>query len=210
MAIESTSITNKVPPKKQKRKIPAFLLKETIDGIPFYYKGYKSVLNNSKKLEDIMPDSGLQAFIKRYLFLLLVRQLDESKFEVLMGEVGNHLAHRSNMGLDIAVYDTALLTPDKITTKYIDVIPKIVIEVDVNVEMEEKKVNLFEEFVLRKVRALHKAGTEKIIWVLTKSKTVIVANADNNWQVLSWDAEVELLEGISCNIAKYLIDKGIN
>lgn len=102
--------------KKKERKIPSNLIKETIDGIPFYYAGYRTVLNKTKKLEDIMPDSGLQSIIKKYFFVLLFQDLDPQKFEVLMGEVGSHLDHRSNMGLDVAVYDKEILTPDKITT----------------------------------------------------------------------------------------------
>ncbi len=196
-------------PKKRKRKIPASLIKETIDGVPFYYKGYRSVLNRTKKLEDIMPDSGLQLFIKRFFFTLLLQKLDASKYEIFMGEVGSHLDHRNNMGLDVTVYDKKILTPDKITNKYIDVSPKIVIEIDVNVEMEDRNSNLFEEFVLRKVRKLHQFGAEKIVWIFSKSKTVIVALPDNTWKVMEWDAEIELLEGIKFNIANYLKKEGI-
>jgi len=46
----SVEFTNNIPPS---------LIKETIDGIPFYYAGYRSVLNKTRKLEEIMPDSGL-------------------------------------------------------------------------------------------------------------------------------------------------------
>lgn len=114
------------------------------------------------------------------------------------------------MGLDIAIYDKKILTADKITNKYIDVAPKLLIEVDVNVEMADTTSNLFEEFVLRKVRNLHKFGTEKVIWLFTKSKTVIVAYPDNTWKVLDWDTEIELIDGIKCNIDKYLKEEGID
>ena len=101
-------------------KIPVILVKETIDGIPFYYNGYRSVLNKTKKIEDIIADSGLQTDIKPYLFGKL-QALDRKQYKVYMGEVGSHVDHRSNMSLDLAVYDRKLLTPDKITSKYIDV-----------------------------------------------------------------------------------------
>jgi hypothetical protein len=35
-------------------RIPQILVREVIDGVPFFYKAYKSVLNKTKKLEDIM------------------------------------------------------------------------------------------------------------------------------------------------------------
>jgi len=114
------------------------------------------------------------------------------------------------MVLDIAIYDKKVLTPEKITNKYIDVTPKLVIEIDVNVEMADTTSNIFEEFVLRKVKNLHKFGTEKVIWIFTKSKTVIVAFPDNNWKVLDWDSEIEFIDGVKCNIDKYLKEEGIN
>lgn len=202
---EIVDVVNK---KKKRRKIPAILVKETIDGIDFYYKGFRSVLSKTKKLEDIMADSGLQTDIKSYLFGKL-QALDRKQYKVYMREVGSHVDHRSNMSLDLAVYDRKLLTPDKITAKYIDVTPKLVIEVDVNVEAREKSTNLFEEFLLRKVRKLHAFGTEKIIWIFTKSKTVIVARPNNIWEVLKWDTEVELLDHITFNVAEYLEEEGI-
>ena len=39
------------------RKVPAKLIREELKGVPLYYKGYKSVMNGSKKLEDIMGSS---------------------------------------------------------------------------------------------------------------------------------------------------------
>ena len=193
----------------KKRPIPAYLIKETIDGIPFYYKGYRSVINRTKKTADIMADSGLQADINAFIYGLLIKFLDLKKYKAYVGEVGNHLDHRSNMGLDVVVYDRKVLTPKKITTKYIDVAPKIVVEIDINVELPDRKANIFEEFVLRKIRKLHEFGCEKIIWIFTRSKTVIVSTPGTKWDVLHWDADIELLEGITFNIADYLKAEGI-
>ncbi len=209
MALELSGI-HKIETKKYRRKIPKKFIKETIDGIPFYYRGYRSVLNKTKTIEDIMADSGLQLLIKNLLKDFLTVNLDTSKYWIFVGEVGSHLDHRSNMGLDVAIYDKKVLTIDKITNKYIDVTPTMVIEVDVNVEMEDRTSNLFEEFVLRKVRRLHQFGTKKVIWIFTKSKTVIVALPNNNWRVLEWDTTIELIEGVSVNIAQQLKDIGFN
>jgi Uma2 family endonuclease len=209
MSATTSQSTTEVTKQSKKRKIPKSLIRETIDGIPFYYKGFRSVLNKTKKLEEIMADSSLQSLLKKYLFSILLKELNDEKYEPFMGEVGSHLDHRNNMGLDIAVYETKLLTPDKFTTKYFDITPKLVIEIDVNVEVLDKTTNLFEEFVLRKVRQLHAFGTEKIIWIFSKSKTVIVARPDNTWEVLEWDKDVELLDGIKFNIADYLKKRGI-
>ena len=209
MSQSSSQISLKGNSKSDQNPIPQFLVKETIEGIPFYYANYREVLNKTKNLEEIMADSGLQAFIKRYIFALLLQSLDSKKYDVFMGEVGSHIDRRNNMGLDIAIFDRKILTRDKINTKYIDVAPKVVIEVDVNVEGADETTNLFEDFVLRKVRQLNNFGTEKIIWIFTKSKTVIVASPDNNWKVLDWNTDIEILEGIQFNIAEYLEQEGI-
>lgn len=196
--------------KSRPRKIPASLVKETIDGIPFYYSGYRSVLNRTKKLEDIMADSGLQSFIKSWLLELLVSQMDRSKYRAFAGELGNHFDHRNNLALDVSIFEKSVLTADKINIKYVDVAPKVVVEVDVRVELEDRNANIFTDFVLRKVRKLHSVGTEKIIWIFTRSKTVIVARPGSTWEVLDWNQDIELLDGITFNVARHLEEEGIN
>ena len=200
------------PPKPtpaKKRNIPEHLIKETIDGIPFYYAGFESVLNKTKTKTDIMADSGLQSFIKAFLMSALLKVLDTKNFAVLVGEIGSHLDHRTNLALDLAIFDRKLLTAKKINLKYVDIAPKIVIEVDVRVELAEDKESVFDEFVLRKVRKLHEFGTEKIIWIFTKSKTIIVATPGNSWGVFDLKDDVEIIEGIQFNLGKYLESEGI-
>lgn len=192
-----------------KREIPEYLIRETIDGIPFYYAGFEAVLKNQKTKTDIMADSGLQSFIKAFLMSTLLNGLDAKNYLVLMGEVGNHLDHRTNLALDLAVYDKKFLTGKKITSKYLDVAPKIVIEVDVRVELAEDKEQIFDAFVLRKVRKLHEFGTERIIWIFTKSNTIIVATPGNSWGVFELKDDVEIMEGIQFNLGKYLESEGI-
>lgn len=196
--------------KKVGRKIPDYLVREVIDGIPFYYAGYRSVLNKTKNLDDIMPDSGLQWILKDALGDALKADIDKITFKVLVGEGGSHIDHRNNLSLDVAIFDKKLLTPDKITNKYIDVPPHTVIEVDVNVELPDRQASLYDNFVMPKVRRLFAFGTKKIIWVFTKSKTVIVATPDAPWQIMDWHHDIELFPGIVFNIEKYLKEEGIN
>jgi len=205
--IQAIYPTDSTPAKK--RKIPEYLIKETIDGIPFYYAGFESVLKKTKTKTDIMADSGLQSFIKAFLMGTLFKALDPKKFTVFTGEVGSHLDHRTNLSLDIAIFDRENLTAKKINLKYIDIAPKVVIEVDVRVELSENKEDVFDAFVLRKVRKLHEFGTEKIIWIFTKSKTIIVATPGNSWGVFDIKDDVEVMDGIGFNLGKYLEGEGI-
>lgn len=192
------------------RNIPAYLVRELIDGIPFYYPGYRQILNKTKTIEEAMSDSGLQFFLKLYLYDLLKDNLDKKKYRVGAGELGFHPDYRNNMGLDVVVFDRKVLTSDKITTKFVTVPAKFVLEVDVNVELPDRNSDLFQEYVVRKVRRLFTFGTEKVVWVFTKSKTVISATSDAPWQFYEWDMDVELLNGVVMNIGSYIKSEGFN
>lgn len=192
------------------RKIPDALVREVIDGIPFYYRGYRQVLNKTKTIEAIMSDSGLQYFLKLYLYDLLKAGLDKKIYRVGAGELGIHPNLRNNMGLDVVVFDHAVLTPDKITPKFVEVAPKLVIEVDVNVELPDPKADIFQEYIVRKVRRLFDFGVEKVVWVFTKSKGVMSATPEGPWQFYDWDKDVALLDGVVMNVAQYIEQEGFN
>ncbi len=70
MIVESVAIVpdrKTTPVKKREEDIPDYLVRETIDGIPFYYPGFREVINKTKIIEDIIPDSGLQIVLKNYV-----------------------------------------------------------------------------------------------------------------------------------------------
>ena len=113
------------------------------------------MLNMTKTKTDIVADSGLQLYIKSWPLGLALTNLDSSKYLAFAGEGGAHLDHRSNLVLDFTVFEKTILPSNKITTKYIEVAPKVVIEVDVKVELEDPQANIFDEFILRNVRQLH-------------------------------------------------------
>ncbi len=193
-----------------RKKIPDYLVREVIDGIPFYYRGFKQVLNKTKTLEEIMSDSGLQHFLKLFLYDLLKDGLDRKKYRVGAGELGLHPNLKSNMGLDVTVFDRTVLTPDKISRKFVEVPPKFVIEVDVNVELPDLDGDIFQEYIFPKINRLFSFGTEKVVWIFTKSRKVLSAIPNETWQLFDWEKDVELFEGVSMNLAKYIEIEGFN
>lgn len=195
--------------KKTTRRIPAYLVRETIDGIPFYYKGYRSVLRKTKTFEDIMGDSGLQSLLKSFIYDLLRAKLSRKKFWVFTGDVGQHIDRRNNLGLDVTVFEKSVLTAKKITTQYIDVPAKLVVEIDVNVELPDPNSDLFQEFIVRKVTRLFAFGTPRVVWVFTQSRKILAATPDAPWQFYDWHNDVELTDGITLNLAAYLKQEGI-
>jgi hypothetical protein len=196
---------HKVLPKISAKKVPNVLIHEIIDGKPYYLKGYRDVLAKTKTVEDIMGSSSLQAFLITYLTIWIGKQIDDDKYHILTNEAGLHLDRKNNLAGDLLIFDSKTLTIDKINKKYADVAPKISIEVDIDIALEEISE---QSYMTIKTKKLLDFGAEKVIWFLTESKKVMIATPDGDWQMRDWDKDVEILDDISCNVGKYLKEKG--
>lgn len=153
------------PSQRKISKVPSYLVKEILDDMPVFYKGYKAVLRKEKTIEDIMGASGLQIFIVRYLFRLLDRNLGDNLFYVFTGEGGLHLSKGTNLSGDVLVFDKQTLTPDLINTHYLNIPPLI----EIDVEIDNTTFSDF-DYIQRKTDNLLKFGTQKVIWILTKTQ----------------------------------------
>jgi hypothetical protein len=196
-----------VEKKKTVRKIPEALVYETMDGQSYYRKGYKSVLNRTKKPEDIIGSSTLQGEIHIYLLSLLIQHLDLEKFTVHANEAGLHMGKGNNLAGDIFLYDRQKMTPENINKFYSAVPPLLAIEIDIKIDLEKESDF---RYVNRKIRKLLDFGVEKVIWILTETKQVIIAerNAPSG-QFMDWNRDVEIRPGLSFNIGLYLEKRGI-
>ena len=187
-------------------KVPTYLVKEILDDMPVFYKGYKAVLRKEKTIEDIMGASGLQIFIVRYLFRLLDRNLDDNLFYVFTGECGLHLSKGTNLSGDVLVFDKQTLTPDLIDTHYLNIPPLIDIEIDV--EIDNTTFSDF-DYIQRKTDKLLKFGTQKVIWILTKTQKIIVAEPNKDWLLIDWQKDIEIMNGVTFNVPQYLKKEGV-
>jgi hypothetical protein len=185
--------------------IPDYLVWEVLDGQPLYRRGYKDVLRKLKTVEEIMGTSSYQSLISDYITKLLHRQLDDEKYDVLASEIGAHLTHKNNLSINIAIYP--LLSADKITKKYTNYPAKIAIEVDIDIDSSVMKDMVY---VNKKTKKLLDFGVEKVIWILTNSKQVMIATPHAAWQKVYWTENIDILEGISFNIQAFLDKRGIN
>ena len=195
-----------VKQRKLARKVPEYLVKEVLDGIPIYYKGYRAILRKEKTLEDFMGASGLQSFILLYFSYLLIRQLDEEQYFVFTGETGMHINTNNNLSGDVMIYEQSKLPTSKIDKHYLDIPPKIDIEIDVNIDTTD-----FTEqtYIYRKTDRLLSWGVEKVIWVLSESKKVIVAEQGKDWLLIDWSKDIEIIDGIRFNVSQYLEKSGV-
>jgi Uma2 family endonuclease len=195
-------------PRKTKRpikKVPEHLICEILDGMPIYYKGYLDVIEGKKTFEEIMGSSSLQAFIIGFLLKTLYKNLDETQFILFTNEAGLHLDRHNNLAGDILIYDRKELSINDINENYFSIPPKVVIEVDISVDT----TNLTSEgYVHTKTRKLLDFGVEKVIWITTPGKTVMVATPKEDWQIKDWNKDVEVLGGVQFNIGQFLKAEG--
>jgi hypothetical protein len=56
---------------------------------------------------------------------------------------------------------------------------------------------------------LHNFGIDKLIWILTASRQVIVGVASECRLLIDWNKDIEIMNGITFNIGSYLKMNGI-
>ena len=125
MVLEITAV-----PKRKSRKIPANLIREELRGKPFYYRGYKEVLNGTKQIEEIMGSSSLQSIIISIIDFFVSSNINRKLYWVATNEAGLHLGHKNNFSTDLGVF---LKEKVVLNDKYFDVAPEMAIEVDVKI-----------------------------------------------------------------------------
>lgn len=154
-----------------------------------------------------MGASGLQSFILSYINWRIVTNTDRKLFRTLTNEPGLHIGHKENLTCDVMVYDREVLTNDKITVKYVDVPPKVSIEVDVKVELN-KESDL--TYVFNKTQQLFAFGAQRVIWILTNMRQILIFNAGTSAVIYQpWASEVEVIDGVFFNVDAYLEAEGI-
>lgn len=120
----------------------------------------------------------------------------------MTNEQGLHLENKSNLSADIAVFETSKLPLKAADKHYASVAPKIQIEVDIDADIEYFEFP--EAYINLKIDKFLAFGVEKVIWILSESKKVMIATKEENWQIASWHNEIELTEGLHFNIGQYL------
>ena len=189
---------------KPLQKVPNSLVWEILDGQVLYRRGYKDVMKKLKTIEEIMGTSSYQSLINSYFLGILFSQLDRQKYDILTNEIGVHFKKNDNTSNDIAIYNR--LSANQISRKYTDYPAKLVIEIDIDIDPDSMPEV---DYLNKKTQKMLDFGVEKVIWVLTNSKQVIVATPDKSWQTLDWSAEIDLFDGLTFNIQAYLIERGI-
>ncbi len=187
--------------KTETAKIPEALIYEVMDGQPIYYAGYQEVLAGRKTREDIVGSSTLQSLIIRHLLKFLYIEVDGKGYFVFTNEPGMQVSHRNNLAGDIVIYSAERNDHLVFNEKYFDFAPNIILEVDVKADLNDLK---WEDYLNRKTKKLHAWGVEKVIWILTASQQVLIAQPNQDWIIRDWDLDFELLPDYVINIGDWL------
>lgn len=183
--------------------VPARLIREVLNGRPLYYKGYREVLAGRAEPEDIMGSSDLQSFVITAIAATIWNSIDRKKYKVASSEAGLHINLRNNFSADIAIFDKATLPALK--GKYFDVPPKVMVEVDIRIDWDGGAANDV-NYILEKSQALFDFGVERVLWVLTTSRKVVIMEAGKDSIITDWSNDVLVLDDCVLNI-KNLLDE---
>ncbi len=177
--------------------IPKSLIYEMVKGQAIYYKGYRDYLNGIKKIDEIMGSSLLQSVIISRLMKVLLTRLNND-YEVLTNGLGIQFGKKSWRAADIAIVLKKDLYKEPLKNSYLHFAPKIVIEIDTKAELSEIKNPL--GYYHEKTDELLTFGVEKIIWIFSDSKKVMIAQKNQNWITSQWNEDFEILDGLQINI----------
>ena len=188
-------------------RIPDELVYEKINGKPVYYKGYKEVIKQNKQIVEIMGCSDIQSAIIDVIVMLLHDNIKRDKYKLFYNELGLHLNHNNNFAADIAIYDKEKILKKGLHGKYIEIPPKIIIEIDTKADLNDFD-NVMDYFQV-KTNKLFDFGVEKVFWILTKNKQIIEAKPNENWLIKKWDKEIILFDNIKFTLNQLLKEDGI-
>ncbi|MBO0934457.1 Uma2 family endonuclease [Fibrella aquatilis] len=187
----------------QTSAIPARLIREVLNGRPLYYKGYRDVLAGQVKSEEIMGSSDLQSVIVGAIYGYLWSQINRRQYRMVTSEAGLHISKGNNFAADIAIFDKATLPVLK--GKYFDVPPKVLVEVDIRIDWDEDVANDV-NYILEKSQTLFDFGVERVLWVLTASRKVVVMQPGKDSIITDWSNDIVVLDNCVLNI-KNLLDE---
>lgn len=190
---------------KRRKQVPSYLIYETLNGKPLYYRGYKEVLSGKKTPEEIMGSSSLQAALVSLIHGFLFNNINRKLYLLVTNESGVHVDKGSNLSNDIAIFEKDGLI---LTNKYFDVPPKVAIEVDVRIDLENFP-SRDQSYIYEKTERLLDFGVERIIWITTHPQKLFIASRTADWTTHNWDVNAPVLDDCVLNLAELLREEGI-
>jgi Uma2 family endonuclease len=177
------------------------LIYEQVHGQAIFYRGYKDVLDGKKTKEEIMGSSIIQSFLISQIISFLNTKIGE-KYYLFTNELGVLFAKNSWRATDIAIVEKANLSKEDFKNHYLQIPPKIVIEIDTKAEFRDFQSSSI--YLQVKTEDFLNFGVERVIWIFTDTQKVMVAEKNKKWEIGNWNEEIEVLEGVRMNVSKFL------
>ena len=195
------------PAMEKVQDIPKILIYEEFDGHPIYRKGYKDYVLGLKNIEEInMGTSELQWVIINIINNKLVMILPKG-YRFGPGELGVHVGKHTNFSADIAIYRKGQLKTDLYSTKYAKIPPSVVIEVDIKAD-ESDYFTSEEDYFHKKTERLLQWGVERVIWVFSSSRRILVADNLREWRFIAWDLPFTVIDEHEINLWDLMLEDG--
>lgn len=116
----------------------------------------------------------MQGSIIYVLLSYLYKNLEDKGYVIMTNEIGLHLSLGNNLSSDIIIYQREDYIRYEVNELYFNIAPKIVIEVDVKIDLE--RISDI-DYVTEKSQALFGFGVDRILWFFTHNKKVIAGTA---------------------------------
>ena len=83
------------------------------------------------------------------------------------------------------------------------------IEIDIKIDLSETEWTNEWDYVIEKSKKMLDFGTEKVIWITTKSKKIFVSSSTERWYMVNFDEDIPLFDNVTLNLAQILVDEDI-
>jgi hypothetical protein len=187
---------------------PSFLVREMIEQKPFYYKGFREVLNQTLGFEEIMGSSDTQSLLIHLVLQFLYASLPPKQYIFAGNEAGLYISKNDNLALNIAIFEKTSLLRRGFRNQYFDVPPLAVIEVDIKSEGETAEET--DSYYFRKTQKLLNFGVQEVIWIFSDVQKISLARQNQDWLVADWSKEILLLGQYPLCLQKMLDEEDID
>ena len=191
--------------KKSQKELLNTLIYEKAKGKPIYYRNYEKVLKGELPVEAVMGSGDLQAYLIALIVAYLFSNLDADKYLIMTNELGFYTSGDDFRLLDVAIFEKGKF---KFSGGYTKIPPKVVIEVDTKADLRDYAS--IEDYAFEKTQDLISAGVERVIWIFTKTRKVMIAEKGKKWTVQDWKEDFEVFKGVKLNIEKLLAKGGLS
>ena len=124
-----------------------------------------------------------------------------------LGELGLRISNKTNFAADITIYREDRLKVIFHSVKYEQTPPNVIIEIDIKIDESDYSQNE-EEYFHKKTEKLLQWGVEKVIWVFSSSRRVLIADNLQKWEFNSWDIPFNVIDDIEMNVWELMFKSG--